>query len=152
MSTLSNVNSRQGGVNPSDAGVKSGIPPKVQEPSCDKVAECGVSSKYAQKNGCQWYVLRATYNRVEKDLDTLKAKMVYVYLPKRLILKHIGKKKKRQWKPLLPNMVFVYSTQDIIEKTFRENRELVHYRFYRDKTQKKLLDGKHPPIIISYNP
>lgn len=89
---------------------------------------------------------------MEKGLDALKAKMIYIYLPKRLTLKQIGSKKKRQWEPLLPNMVFVYSSQDFIERTFRENRELSHYRFYRDKTQHiNDYDGKHPPIIVPYN-
>lgn len=152
MNTLSNVNSRQSGLNLSDDGVKSVITPEVQEPSDGKVINDGVSSDYAQVDSCQWYVLRATYNRVEKGLDALKAKMTYIYLPKRLTLKQVGLKKKREWEPLLPNMVFVYSSQDIIERTFRENRELAHYRFYRDKTRQiNDCGGKHPPMVIPYN-
>lgn len=152
MSTLSNVNSRQSGLNLSDDRVKSIIIPEIEEPSDCKVISDGVSSNYAQMDGCQWYVLRATYNRVEKSLNALKAKMTYIYLPKRFTLKQIGAKKKRQWEPLLPNMVFVYSSQDVIERTFLENRELAHYRFYRDKTQQiNGYDGKHPPIVVPYN-
>ncbi len=146
------MNSRQVGLNLLDGGVESGIIPEVQKPSYSEVANDGVSSDYAQIVGCQWYCLRATYNRVEKDLDVLKANMVYVYLPKRLTVKQIGTKKRRQWEPLLPNMVFVYSPRDIIEKTFMENRKLAHYRFYRDKTQKVIgYDGKHPPIVIPHH-
>ncbi len=152
MATLSNVNSRPVGLNFLDGGVKSGIIPEIQKPSYSEVTNNGVSSNYVQMDSCQWYVLRATYNRVEKGLDALKAKMS-IYLPKRITLKQIGsKKKKRQWEPLLPNMVFVYSSQDVIEKTFREDKELAHYRFYRDKTQEvNGYDGKHPPIVIPYN-
>lgn len=152
MNTLSNVNSRESGLNLSDDGIKSVIISETEEPSDCKVTSDGVSSNYAQVDGCQWYVLRATYNRVEKGLDALKAEMTYIYLPKRLILKRIGSKKKRQWEPLLPNMVFVYSSQDVIEGTFRENKKLAHYRFYRDKTQKiNDYDGIHPPIVVPYN-
>ena len=48
-------------------------------------------------------------------------------------------------------MVFVYSSQDVIERTIKDNSSLAHYRFYRDKTQQiNDYDGKHPPIIIPY--
>ena len=152
MNTLSNVNSRESGLNLSDDGVKSVIIPEIEEPSDCKVISDGVSSNYAQVDSCHWYVLRVTYNRVEKGLDALKAKMTYIYVPKRLTLKQIGSKKKRRWEPLLPNMIFVYSSQDVIERTFRENKELAHYRFYRDKTQKiSDYDGKHPPLVVPYN-
>lgn len=152
MNTLSNVNSRESGLNLSDDGVKSVITHEVQEPFEGKLITDGVSSSYAPVDGCQWYVLRATYNRVEKELDTLKTKMTYIYLPKRFILKQAGLKKKRQWEPLLPNMIFVYSSRYVIERMFREHRELAHYRFYRDKTQEMNdYDGKHPPIVIPYN-
>ena len=49
-------------------------------------------------------------------------------------------------------MVFVYFSQDDIEKAMRENSELAHYGFYRDKTQQiNDYDGKHPPIIVPYH-
>lgn len=151
MHTLSNVSSRQNGLSLSDGRDKPAIIPEVQETSSNEVVNGGVSSDYAQMGNCQWYVLRATYNRVEKGLDILKSAMAYTYLPKRLTLKRIGAKNKRQWEPLLPNMVFVYSSQDVIEKTFRDNKSLAHYRFYRDKTQQiNGCDGKHPPIVIPY--
>ena len=151
MHTLSNVSSRQNGLSLSDGRDKPAIIPEVQETSSNEVVNGGVSSDYAQMGNCQWYVLRATYNRVGKGLDILKSAMAYTYLPKRLTLKRIGAKNKRQWEPLLPNMVFVYSSQDVIEKTFRDNKSLAHYRFYRDKTQQiNGCDGKHPPIVIPY--
>ena len=151
MHTLSNVSSRQNGLSLSDGRDKPAIIPEVQETSSNEVVNGGVSSDYAQMGNCQWYVLRATYNRVEKGLDILKSAMAYTYLPKRLTLKRIEEKNKRQWEPLLPNMVFVYSSQDVIEKTFRDNKSLAHYRFYRDKTQQiNGCDGKHPPIVIPY--
>ena len=151
MHTLSNVSSRQNGLSLSDGRDKPAIIPEVQETSSNEVVNGGVSSDYAQMENCQWYVLRATYNRVGKGLDILKSAMAYTYLPKRLTLKRIGAKNKRQWEPLLPNMVFVYSSQDVIEKTFRDNKSLAHYRFYRDKTQQiNGCDGKHPPIVIPY--
>ena len=150
--TLSNVDLQQGVVNLSEDGFAPNVIPELQKPLCGKAADVGVSSCYAPKDGCQWFVLRATYNRVEKELDTLKANMVYVYLPKRLAVEQIDGKKKRVSKPLLPNMVFVYSTQHAIEKAFRENSSLAHYRFYRDKTKEiNSFDKKHPPIVIPYN-
>ena len=152
MSTLSNVNSREGGLNPFGDGLESSVISEVRRLSCREVVEDGVSSDYVQKADCQWFVLRATYNRVEQDFDTLKASVIYAYLPKRIALKQIGGKKKRVWEPLLPNLVFVYSTKERIEQIFRENRKLGHYRFYRDRTQEmNSFDKKHPPVVVPYH-
>ena len=90
MSTLSNVNSREGGLNPFGDGLESSVISEVRRLSCREVVEDGVSSDYVQKDDCQWFVLRATYNRVEQDFDTLKASVIYAYLPKRIALKQIG--------------------------------------------------------------
>ena len=53
--------------------------------------------------------------------------------------------------PLLPNLVFVYSTQSHLEELFREEDDLNHLRFYRDKTKDvSQQDEKHPPVVVPY--
>ena len=53
--------------------------------------------------------------------------------------------------PLLPNLVFVYSTQSHLEELFRKENDLNHLRFYRDKTKVvSQQDEKHPPVVVPY--
>ena len=142
---LSNAVNRGGGNNPPDVGLTSNVLPETIR------IGIGVSSDYAQKDNHQWYVLRATYNRVEKNIETLKKNVAYVYIPKHHVIKNKNGKKKRVLEPLLPNLVFVYSTQSHLEELFREENDLDHLRFYRDKTKDvSQQDGKHPPIVVPY--
>ena len=151
MTALLNVNTRRGGSNPPNSGLTSDVILEVPCPSQGMNSDTGVSSRYALKENHQWFVLRATYNRVEKDFDTLKANVAYAYLPRHYTLKQINGKKKRVMEPLLPNFVFVYSTQENIEMTFLKHKELSHYHFYRNRTKEiNSFDGKHPPVVIPY--
>ena len=151
MNTLSNVNDRRGGMNPPNDGLTSSVIPEVQNPSKDENSNTGVSSPYMPIENHQWFVLRATYNRVEKEIDTLEKNVAYVYLPKRYVLKLRNGKKKRVLEPLLPNLVFVYSTKEHLEQVFKEDKKLSHYHFYRDKTKEiDLFDDKHPPVVVSH--
>lgn len=151
MNTLSNVPNRRGGTNPPNNGLISDIILKVQVPQQGENTNMGVSSFFIPIQGHEWFVLRATYNRVEKCINTLKANVACIYLPKHFVIKYLNGKKKRVREPLLPNLVFVYSTREHIEQVFKENNELNHFRFYRDKTKEiNLLDEMHPPVIVPY--
>lgn len=138
---LSNAACRGGGNNPPDVGLASSVLP-------EKVTRIGVSSNYAQKEGHQWFVLRATYGRSEQAYDALVKNHIETYIPKHYVLKEINGKKKRILEPLLPNLVFVYAMEGKVQECLKKFSFL---RFYRDKTQlQSLQDGKHPPLIISY--
>ena len=152
MTALLNVNTRRGGSNPPNSGLTSGVILELPSSQQAMNSDAGVSSHYAQKENHSWFVLRATYNRVEKDFDILAANVVYAYLPKHYTLKLVNGKKKRIMEPLLPNLVFVYSTQEHIERTFLEHKELSHYHFYRNRTLEiSSFDGKHPPVTIPHH-
>lgn len=152
MNTLSNVNDRRGGSNPPDAGLTSDGILEVQSHQQDENSNTGVSSFYAPIENHQWFVLRATYNRVEKDIETLEKNVAHVYIPKHYVIQNKNGKKKRVLEPLLPNLVFVYSTQNNLEQLFRNEKDLDHLRFYRDKTKNVCeFDEKHPPVVVSYN-
>ena len=72
MNTLSNVNDRRGGTNPPYDGLTSNVILEVQSQLQDENSDTGVSSLYVPIENHQWFVLRATYNRVEKDIETLE--------------------------------------------------------------------------------
>lgn len=151
MNTLSNVNDRRGGTNPPNDGLTSNVILEVQSHQQDENSNTGVSSLYVPIENHQWFVLRATYNRVEKDIETLEKKVAYVYIPKHYVIQYKNGKKKRVLEPLLPNLVFVYSTQCHLEELFREENDLNHLRFYRDKTKDiSQQDEKHPPVVVPY--
>ena len=151
MSTLSNVNDRRGGIIPPNVRLTSDVILEVQSHQQDENSNTGVSSLYVPIENYQWFVLRATYNRVEKDIDTLKKSVAYVYIPKHHVIQNKNGKKKRVLEPLLPNLVFVYSTQSHLEELFRKENDLNHLRFYRDKTKVvSQQDEKHPPVVVPY--
>lgn len=151
MNTLSNVNDRRGGSNPPNAGLTSDGILEVQTSKLSENSNTGVSSLFVPIENHQWFVLRATYNRVEKDIETLEKNVAHVYIPKHYVIQNKNGKKKRVLEPLLPNLVFVYSTQCHLEELFREENELDHLRFYRDKTKDgSQQDEKHPPVVVPY--
>lgn len=151
MSTLSNVNDRRGGTIPPNDGLTSSVIPEVQNLAREENSYTGVSSLYVPIEKHQWFVLRATYNRVEKNIETLEKNVAYVYIPKHYVILHKNGKKKRVLEPLLPNLVFVYTTQSHLEQLFDEEIDLNHLRFYRDKTKDVCqFDGKHPPVVVPH--
>ena len=151
MNTLSNENDRRGGTNPPYDVLTSNVILEVQSHQLDENSNTGVSSLYVPIENYQWFVLRATYNRVEKDIETLKKSVAYVYIPKHHVIQNKKGKKKRVLEPLLPNLVFVYSTQSHLEELFRKENDLNHLRFYRDKTKAvSQHDEKHPPVVVPY--
>lgn len=140
---LSNATSRGGGTKPPDVGLASVVSPEAIR------SGQGVSSDYVPKESHRWFVLRATYGRSEQAYDALVQNHIEAYIPQHYVLKQIDGKKKRIKEPLLPNLVFVYATE---EKVWECLKQTPYLRFYRDKTQPlSLRDGKHPPMIIDYS-
>lgn len=142
---LSNAVCRGGNNNPPDVGPTSNILP-------EKSTDIGVSLNYAQKKDRQWFVLRATYNRLQTAYDTLIKEKIEAYIPKHYVIKIKNGKKKRILEPLLPNFIFVYSTKNEIMECVNQHPDISYLRFYRDKTKNlNPDDGKHPPLIIDYH-
>lgn len=143
---LSNAVNRGGGNNPPDVGLTSNVLPETIRTGI------GVSSDYAQKDNHKWYVLRATYNRTKTAFETLVNEQIEVYIPLHYVQKDINGKKKRIMEPLLPNLIFVYSTLEGIMDCIKEHPEISYLRFYRNRTKDlNLQDGKHPPLTIEYH-
>lgn len=68
-----------------------------------------------------------------------------------VIKKEIGKKKRIQ-KPLLPNLVFVYTTRENVDLIVKKNgEETPILKYYLNKTKPIETNGKHPPLTIPFN-
>ena len=143
MDTLPNVNTRRGGNNPPNAGLASNVFPEAQS------SPTGVSVRYAPNPDKQWFVLRVTYNRESKAYDFLTKNHVEAYLPLHYVEKIIRSKKKRVLESLLPNILFVYSTQEQVETYVKHTPALpflsYYYNHFRTDAQ-----GKNPPLTIPY--
>ena len=126
MSTLSNVDSRgDGAVSPS-VGFASGSFPEADN------TQKGVSVRYAQNPAKQWWVLRATYGREEKAYAhiTTDGLDTDAYCAMHYVRKVVKDKKKRVLVPLVPSILFVYCTENLIYDYVKRTPELSFLRFY----------------------
>ena len=124
------------------AGVASGTPP---EANAD-----GVSVEYAPDPRKQWFVLRATYSREEKAYHSLTALGLKAYLPLRYTVQTIGGKKKRVTTPLVPNLLFVYTEPQTIDRHLRDDPSLSFINYYYNHFR-RLSGGKNPPLTVPYH-
>lgn len=144
MNTLSNVHIQRGGANPRNVRLTSDVFPK------EKKIQVGVSVRYAYDSSKQWYVLRVTYNRLNKACDFIANDNTDIYVPMHFVQKIIKGRKKRVKKPLLPNLLFVYSTYETVDKYVKETPELPFINYYYNHFVVGN-DGKNPPLVINYN-
>lgn len=100
MNALLNAHTKRGCDSPPHIGFASNVSPEAQS------SQTGVSSEYVQQEGYNWFVLRATYNRVNAAVEKAKKNDIKTYVPMHYVLKVIAGKKKRIQQPLLPNFLF----------------------------------------------
>ena len=101
MNALLNAHTKRGCDSPPHIGFASNVSPEAQS------SQTGVSSEYVQQEGYNWFVLRATYNRVNAAVEKAKKNDIKTYVPMHYVLKVIAGKKKRIQQPLLPNFLFI---------------------------------------------
>ena len=146
MNALFNAHTTQGCDSPLHIGFASDVSPKAE------CSDTGVSSEYARQEGHNWFVIRATYNRLNAAVEKAKKKNITTYVPMHYVQKIIVGKKKRILQPLLPNILFIYATREqagnLVAKTPDEPSFL---KFYLDKTLPPEPSGKNPPLTIPYN-
>lgn len=83
-------------------------------------ARTGESVDYVPDPEKRWYVFRASYGRCDKASDYLIEDGTYVYIAKRYTLKSVNGKKKKVLEPLVPNLLFVYTTQAKAEEYIKD--------------------------------
>ena len=147
MNALLNAHTKRGSDLPPHVGFTSNVSPEAQS------SQTGVSSEYAQKEGYEWFVLRATYNRVKAAVDKAKEKGIKTYVPMHYVQKIDVGKKKRVLQPLLPNILFIYATREQADSLVMKTRDGLSsfIKYYLDKTLSFEANGKNPPLTIPHN-
>ena len=143
MDTLPNVETRRGEYNPLTPDLPPTFPPEKQN------NPTGVSVRYAPDPSKKWFVLRVTYNRANKANDFLQKCDVDTYLPMRWVWKLVRGKKKRILEPLIPNLLFAYASQDVLDSCMKAISTLPCLSYYYDHFN-TLPGGKNPPLTVGY--
>lgn len=144
MNALINAHTLRGRSRSPYAGLTSDVLPEAQR------SHTGVSSDYVQKANHEWFVLRVTYNRIQKAHGIISTSDVQSYMPMHYVIKNEIGKKKRILQPLLPNLLFVYATREQANELVKKrNDEPSFIKYYLDKTKPLESNGKHPPLTIS---
>jgi transcription antitermination factor NusG len=144
MITLSNVKTRRGETNPPSVSFTPDAFPEA------KSSKTGVSVKYALAPNKNWYVFRASYGREDKASDYIVEDGTYTYIAKKYVERYIRGKRKRYLQPLIPNLLFVYTTEEKAEEYINKTPALSYLTFYYNHF-KLDNDQKNPPLTIPYD-
>ena len=107
----------------------------------------GVSVSYVLSPGHFWYVFRASYGRSEKAADKMIEDGTYAYVARRYTFKFVNGKKKRVLEPIIPNLLFAYTTPEKAEEYVCGRSGLFFLSYYYDHF-KQIERYKNPPLII----
>ncbi len=122
----------EGGKTPPRTGFAPDALPEVQPSTPTVNSQTGVSTNYIQPTNKElhWYVLRATYGRVNASYEYLAQKGIEVYHPTIFVYRMVNGKRKRLEESRLPNIFFAHSTEEILKTYVFDNVNLPHLRFY----------------------
>ena len=137
MSTLSNVETRRGEANPLGVRVAPETIPEARS------SQFGVSVKYIPTSGKSWYVIRASYGREDKASDYIIGDGTYVYIAKRYARKTVKGKQKKVLEPLIPNLLFVYTTEEKADEYIKKTPALSYLTYYYNHFE---LDNNQKPL------
>ena len=142
MSTLSNVETGRGQAKPPSVRIALDTIPEARS------SQTGVSVRYVpDKNKC-WYVFRASYGREHKASDYIVEDGTFAYIAKRYVRKSINGKQKKVLETLIPNLLFVYTTEDKA-KEYVKNTPVLSYLTYYYNHFELDDDQKNPPLTVS---
>ena len=113
-----------------------------------KCSQTGVSVGYAYDEGKKWFVFRASYGRVDKASDLMIDDGTYVYVARRYVQKIYHGKRKRVLEPLIPNLVFAYTSEEKACEYVNNTPALAFLSYYYNHfefDERK----KNPPLTIS---
>ena len=144
MSTLSNVKTRRGEAKPPSVRFAPDAFPEA------KSSKTGVSVRYVETPGKNWYVFRASYGREDKASDYLIDDGTYTYIAKKIVERFIRGKRKRYYQTLIPNLLFAYTTEAKAEEYVNHTPDLSYLTYYYNHFE---LDEekKNPPLTVSCN-
>lgn len=147
MDTLSNVYSREGGNLPSCARLASRtFPSQFKNGVSVEDAPQKPSDTRQQEQIKQWFVLRVAYHHEQAAKDWLTAMDIETYLPMHYAEKGKDSKKRRVKEPLIPNLLFVQTTQEKMNLALASPAN-AYLSYYYDHFRTNA-DGKNPPLIV----
>ena len=113
-----------------------------------KSSKTGVSVRYVPTPDKRWYVLRASYGREDKASDYIVEDGTFVYIAKRYARKTVNGKQQKVLETLIPNLLFVYTTEDKAEEYVKGTPALSYLTYYYNHFE---IDDnqKNPPLIVS---
>jgi len=115
-----------------------------------KSSKTGVSVRYVPTPDKRWYVLRASYGREDRAKDYLVEDGTFVYIAKRYTRKTANGKQKTVLETLIPNLLFVYTTEDKAEEYVKRTPALSYLTYYYNHFELGD-DQKNPPLTVSCN-
>ncbi len=142
MRTLSNVETGRGQAKPPSVRIALDTIPEA------RCSQTGVSVRYVPTPGMSWYVFRASYGREDKAFDYIVEDGTFVYIAKHYVRKSINGKQKMVLETLIPNLLFVYTTENKAEEYVKRTPALSYLSFYYNHFE---LDKnrKNPPLTVS---
>lgn len=108
------------------------------------------TNEYTQDPQKHWFVLRATYNRQKMAYDYIVSKGEQAYMPLHYVQKNVGGKRKRVLVPYLPQLLFVYVSEEKVCELVEQTPELSFLTYYYNHF-KTDASGKNPPLVIPYH-
>jgi transcription antitermination factor NusG len=142
MNTLSNVETRRGEATPPSVRVAPDTIPEARS------SQTGVSVRYVPTPGKRWYVFRASYGREDRAKDYIVEDGTFVYIAKRYARKTVNGKQKKVLETLIPNLLFVYTTEDKAEEYIKNTPALSFLTYYYNHFEIDD-DQKNPPLTVS---
>ena len=142
MSTLSNVATCGGEVKSPSVRLTPDTIPEARS------SQTGASVRYVPDVNKSWFVFRASYGREDKASDFLVEDGTYVYVAKKYVRKSVNGKQKKILKPLIPNLLFVYTDRGKAEEYIKATPALSYLTYYYNHFE---LDEnkKNPPLTVS---
>lgn len=144
---LLNADKIGGGDVPPCIGVKSGALPEVQQPLWAENSDTGVSTNSAPSTTKHWYAMRTTYGREQKAYDFIVSNGGTAFLPLIKQEKVIKGHKTIVDVSRIPNIFFVYGTEDEVKTYAFDNVHLPFLRFYYESHHEGVKIIKEPLIV-----
>ena len=141
MSTLSNVKTRRGEKYPPNTRFTPDVFPEASS------SKTGVSVKYVKSVDKKWFVFRASYGREGIAYDYIVQDGTYTYVAKKYVEKYIKGRRKRFLRPLIPNLLFAYTTKEKAQEYVSRTPELSFLSFYYNHFETDE-EKKNPPLTI----
>ena len=95
----------------------------------------------------QWFVLRVSYGRTVLASKLLEEESIKYYLPFRRVVRLVKNKRRKVLEPLLPNIIFAYTSEKNIRAVLKERQKPSYLSIYYNHFERNKF-GLNPPLTI----